>query len=893
MKRLINFICIFVLSFIFTSSVQAATYHPKSISFTAPSTAYNGGASEPAQIFLKTKETGIPANTFIYDIGVAKEIHSGSVVEYQILGSDRVTYEALEKDAFKYSVKIPNLLEKSEDTFVVFIKSYRENDPDSESFVVSKSFNINPTNKKTVTLDRGFIVTSTGEAFGLSVGPTLYAKAQKSTHATSAEIALQMTSNSKVELKGTMTFKKLRSNDFSETKDVSLTVFDGQDIYPLELPTFNYEPGVYMGELNLGAEGVQTPQKISFQYIIDGPMVSAGQMYFVSATSTGVLFNMPVFGRPVDLYTNGNGTSTDDVKEVYKTTLVFMDKEGMILREYTTELDYKKGVRQILVPDLNWKKVKSVAIKVVDENDKTIFTTTQNLSLPVPERDITHLIYALSILLLGASWFMVSRKKGVIVWTTIFFALFVSAYAFAAWAPTDASGNILNVNNDPSKYKTYFTFNEDFTTEPISCVEDTDVFLKMVFLECQNRVRESANFGVSRVSMQDARNRYASLSYNIASSTCNGGDKIIRWKGREIVIPCGSSGHDNFLFTTDFIKIATLRGPIPANSKLYISVDGTKGLNAEYAMPLAQSSCDRCSNVAGEQIAKAFSAYGRDYFHSTADNKLYFAATSALGASVCAVDMCADTEAQEESMPEGKVWNTNGTSGYEKYSCIEQTTQTCTCSGRTQVCTENGNQTQTPNASQCALQASCTFAKSGNQATFTFTPLRALGNITYSGENPVTRTIPTNGSVTETMSITDSFDGMTASASCTASFNDQDTTNNNNNGNPDGGDCDPAVTTCTDNNGTGGNPSLPPVISKFTATKFVEQGQSCVFAWEVQNAASCTLGGQSVNPNASKSFPTTDGKNITKTLSCTNGGDTPQVVNRTATCAVNPTVKQN
>ncbi len=891
MKRLINFICVFTLSLLITSTVQAATFYPKSISFTSPASSYNGGASEPVQIYLKDADTGIAREDMVYDIGVARELPSGKIVEYEILNTESVRYTTLEKDNFQYSVKIPNLNKKTNDTYVIFIKSYRANDPDSESFLVSESFTITPTDKKTITLDKAFILTSAGEAFGLAVGPTLYAKPQNKLQATSSELILQFTSNTKVDVKGTVSFKKIRTNDFSKTEEVEIKVFEGQDSYGIDLPTFDYEPGVYMGELKLSAEGVQLPEKIDFQYIIDGPIVSVGQLRFIGATSTVSEFLLPVFGRPVDIYTSSS--TSDSGKEVYKTVLTFLDKDDMILAEHATELDYKKGIRQILVSDIDWKKISKVTIKTFDDNDMLIFTTTQNVTIPLPERNSVHLIYAGIIILLGISWYLVTRRKGVIVLTVIMGAIFIYAYTFASWSPTTADGQSLNVNVSTEKYsKAYFTFNADFTTESVSCTEGTDVFLKMIFAECQNRVRETANFGVSKISMADARANYTGASYSIASSTCQGQDKIFRWRGKEYVFPCGSTGHDPFLYTTSFIKIASLKGPIAPDTKLYISVKGSKGLHAEYAMPLAPSSCDRCSNVTGEQLTKNFSAYGRDYFYVDSDSKLYFAPASATGASVCAVDMCADTEAREEVIPEGKVWNISATSGYDKYSCIDRSSKTCTCSGRTQVCTENGVETQVANASQCALQASCTFVKTGNQATFTFSPIRGLGNITYSGQNLVTRTIPTNGSITESMSLTDSFDGLTASASCTAGFNDLDTGPNT--GLDSTADCDPAVTTCPNNNGGGTDTSLPPTIGKFTASKYVEQGQSCIFTWEVQNAATCTLGGQSINPiSGTKSFPTTDGKNVTKTLSCTNGGDAPQTVNSTATCYVQPTIIQN
>ncbi|MEN9604417.1 MAG: hypothetical protein RJB39_102 [Candidatus Parcubacteria bacterium] len=902
-KTLISCLFLYTL-FVTSSTVSAAVYYPKSVSLAAENSTYDGGVLEVVQISLKDKEVQVRPEKMKYDIGVARELKSGNLVQYQIINTNTTNYASLQNNKFLYQVQIPNIFDQKNDTYVVYIKSYPEQNPDAEDFLVSKSFTIKATTKPTVLLEEATILTNTGEAFGLQVGPTLYKNAKKASNATSAELVLSLNANKITDVQGTLSFTKLRSNAFLYSQDVKFTALARGNVQTIALPTFDYAPGVYLGELHLtAADGVQLPEKIDFQYIIDGPIVTMGQVQFIENSGPITEFEIPVFGKPHDIYTNGDvTTSASSTPEVYSTTFTFYDKNGNVLGQLVTELDYNKTSRQkLLVENLDWKRVSKMHVGVVDAAGGVIYSTDQDVFVPLPKKDIVNLFYALIIICLGIAWYGLSRRKSILVWTVILALICAAGYAFASWTPTGADGEPINFGAGDDQI--FLTFNQDFPNQPVSCSEDTDVFLKMVFLECQNRVRDAAAFGISRISMEDARAHSATMNYTIATSTCATQVSpqliafMLRRFHREYV--CGAGGHDQFLYTTDFMKIASVRGPVAPNSKLYISIKGTKNLRTEYALPLATSNCDRCSNVEGEQLVRNFTKYGRDYFHSSADGKLYFAPSTALGASICNVDMCADTEVLENEIPDDKEWNLSATDEFTKYSCQQRENTACSCSGRDRTCTENGVTNTTTNAPQCALQAYCAVSKSNDQssATFSFSVLNGLGAISYSS-GAQTETVPLSVGETVTRSITatDAFDGQTSTASCSAANTGTTATS----GNPTVGDpdntCVPGIDRCPcilGDNCPGDPNGVQPKIVTFTGTKIVDRGRACEFVWSTQYFDSCTMNGQSVTASDRESVNTSNGNNVVRRLLCVyggNGGSTPITEAKTVTCLVRPTV---
>jgi hypothetical protein len=302
------------------------------------------------------------------------------------------------------------------------------------------------------------------------------------------------------------------------------------------------------------------------------------------------------------------------------------------------------------------------------------------------------------------------------------------------------------------------------------------------------------------------------------------------------------------------------------------------------------------------------------------DEKLRFAPASAGGPSVsgvCEIDMCADTSAIEApSRPDDYEWNLSASDPYTKYSCTQNTGQVCSCSGRNKTCVENGVTTNLGPDASCNLDATCSYGTpSGGTVSFNFTATNVIGSLTNGGTFP--HTIPTTGAgiITETRSLGNSGDSQTDSATCNYAYNNNPTTQCGGVGEPAcpscGGVGEPACPVCgepgqpvcptdctpgVDCPGDEDGPALPtPEILTFKASRIVNQGTPCTFAWttkdfNVYQNALCTLGGQPVDLNGTSTFPTTLGNNITKTLSCTTGQATPLVLSQTQTCLVRPTV---
>ena len=194
----------------------------------------------------------------------------------------------------------------------------------------------------------------------------------------------------------------------------------------------------------------------------------------------------------------------------------------------------------------------------------------------------------------------------------------------------------------------------------------------------------------------------------------------------------------------------------------------------------------------------------------------------------------------------------------------------------------------TPDASECSLKASCSVSTSadGSTATFTTIPSHALGTVSYANTgggsvtNPVDRTIPEGGSVTQNTTITDSFDGMTASASCTASST--------------------VITSSCDNGVCDTNTDVASILRFHASPSVVASGTACRFGWETQGMSVCSLKVNNVGISLSGDTKNVsdfqagnpDGNNKYGTLTCVASSTQAQTVISTTTCRVNPEVRQ-
>lgn len=882
MKKI--FLLAFLLStcFIVGDTAKAAVYYPDSVVFDSKAE-FKGGSSEP--VFIRLSDNLAPTQNLSYEIGVSREIKQGKITQFQVLSTNVVTSTVLEKDNWSYNLAIPNPIDNSADaTYIIYVRSYAPNNPESEDLVISKSFKIKSTNTPTADLLGGAVVLSNGQEYGFKTGAVIYENPKSDIFATSSKLVLDIRSNTDITLNPKIVFKKLRSSAFEQEITIDpIVIKAGKNTSSINLPTFDYAPGVYLGTITLNPDKqVGLIEKVEFQYIVDGPMVTLGQLAYVSEANAEYLLTIPTFGKPTDYLTPGQ-TDADlgaTTTEIYRTVFTFTDAKGEVLFTRSQNIDYSNAFHNFSILKSKIKTAENVDIKVF-AGDKIIFETIQQTNLPKPVRNVVGMLYAMSILLLGIALYVLTRSKKILIFTVIVSLLFAASYVFAVeWSPSPTRAEFMDSN-----HTVYATFNKNFSTEHVSCdAGGTDVLVKLQVTTCTNSF-DKVFVGFSRVSIEDAKNQQGEvLYYGTASTTVPGHSKVFR-------------------YNLNYIKIGNLKGPIAANSKMYVRLaidvynvracqtrfnqDGVCRGYAEYVVNLPTTpstgpgSCDRCTDVEGLQDTPLFTAHGRSYFKSDVDGKLYYADAAATLPSTCAADMCADTTKNEDLIPSDKEWDVNGLTEYAKHVCIPKTTESCSCAGRNKVCIQGGVTTSNAPDASCNLQAFCSYNRAGNDVVFNFTATNVLG--TLLGGGPVIVAVPAgSGVLTQSKTLRDTADNQEDTKSCSYTY--PDTTS---------GSCTPGDPGCSGPGScTPGDPGCAaggvPTIVSFTASRIVEKGSMCTFTWETAGFDSCSLGGEIASLSGNKSFNTDEGKNITKILSCTlDGGNN---TTRTATCLVRPSV---
>ncbi len=872
---------------LFTCTHAYAGPVPDTLRFDIPTTSYEGGSSYAVRI--NAIDDKRPGDNLRYDIGVSKQIIQGRITQFKVMSSVTVDASAVASQNYVYNLQIPNPLnQKPGDTYVAYIKSYYPNDPDSEHLVITKPFSIKGNTKPALALEGAALLMNTGQAVNLTAGPTIYKIAKSKDYATSTSLVLALNTNTTFSVTPKITFTKLRSDNFKqEIVGDKIAIKAGGNSVIIPLPTFDYEPGVYMGKLALQPDNIQvdTIKEIEFQYIVDGPFVTVGSLDFISQQDQNFVFNLQTFGNPTDRLTPGadTGSSTEaSSTQVYKTEITFLDEKNEVLTIVSSTNDYSKSPYIFEVARGLLKKAVSAEIKVYDSDNKIFFQTSRNVLLPQPVRSIDQALYALVILLLGIGWYLISRKKRILVLTVLLAVVFATSYVFAEnWTPSPNQSQFYDAN-----HTVYLTFNKNYSTDSISCSEGVDVLVKLRVVTCTNTT-DQVKLGMSRISMSDAENASVSIDYQ------NG------YGVPGIVLP--GKTHV-FSYDLPFIKIGTIQGPIAAGSKMYVYAEMETDFGrwthtgySKYEIPLVTTpatgvgSCDKCDNITGQQDVPAFTARGRSYFLTNNNGDLHFAPSSATLPGSCTLDMCADTDTNESQIPVGYMWDNTKPTAYERASCVPIPVGTCSCNGRNKVCVQNGVVTSDAPDSSCNLDAACTyplFNPSGS-VTFTYSATNVLGTLIGGGSFATTVPATGAGTVTETRTLSNTGDGQTDTATCSYAYDNNP--GGGGGGTGGGGNCsDPGfVGPCEDPNN---NPSITPTITSFTASKIVDKGGQCVFSWETDDFLSCSINGELVGLSGSISYGTEEGRNIIKTLTCSRNGQSVQ--SKTATCLVRPTVIQ-
>ncbi|MES2059463.1 MAG: hypothetical protein V4438_00345 [Patescibacteria group bacterium] len=120
----------------------------------------------------------------------------------------------------------------------------------------------------------------------------------------------------------------------------------------IDLPNFEYTPGVYVGVLSFrDADGIERASKIDFRYIVGGDIYTIQSLSSdKSAASQGstVLLTMGYSGTPQDLYSSSSPRESSQSADV---TVSLWNEENLKVGEITESIDFmKSNVHQFQIP---------------------------------------------------------------------------------------------------------------------------------------------------------------------------------------------------------------------------------------------------------------------------------------------------------------------------------------------------------------------------------------------------------------------------------------------------------------------------------------------------------------------------------------------------------------
>lgn len=798
------------------SSSFAAINLPESVSI-GSSTVYDAGKLVNLQVTQGTKS--IDKQTLI-EYGIARTVKNGQFISFEILTTNTSDIAGYENMPI-LQLSIPNLLpENATSTYVAYIKYFEKNNPDNESFHISNEFSIQLNQTPFAQVKNINFLQSNGKRFDTLEGPTIYSvedalkySAEKLATSTSLEITFE--SNQAFVIQPKIVFSKIRSGAFvQEFTPKPITIKKGTTYVVIPLPVFEYDPGVYMGQLVFDTPLLQN--KVDLQYIVGGDAVSVGTVSVVKGPKVDS-FKFDIFGTPIDIDRVANqatstlGASTTPQSLIYTVQTQILDANGVVVQESSQSVDFNQQQDfsvEILKKRFDQVQVSSVKITVTSPTTgKVIFEGVKDIEyIGEPEMHVKRIIYIIlwilfTILTLAA--LLKRRVKMVVVFVLALIVLFISRKAFALYSLesylTSFDATYFRVEKFSEVPRLFVQ--ENLPDRTYACGSSIPLTFKIQYLRCSN---SSANVsvGFSWVSSNAADNSRAIVSRTTSSDTHL----------------ATASGHNFYRTLSSFV---TTRIPAPSSRNSPVNL---------YAVV-------RNSNSGP-------------------------------------VD-----------------------AGYSKYTIPVQTTcqpkpTTCNCSGRTQVCTRDGVRvSQTANSPACSLQASCSVNVSGDQATFTTVVTHALGNLSYKDtdtnaviSNPVTRTIPAGGSVTQRTTVTDLFDNMTAQSSCSSIPSPSDTITPSDDTTVDIGDDEQEVS-----------------ISDFGLDKsIVEEGKECKFRWRTTGVSLCTfkVNGEDFTPapdgkvGTNILVGTADGNNKFGVLTCISSTTPAYEISTSTTCRVNPKVRQ-
>lgn len=858
-----------------STTIHAEGFIPKEIKFSSSTASYSSGIKKEFVLVPSSKE--LKADTQ-YEFGVARQIKNGFITSFDIVTTETV----IAANQGRFTTLIPNIMsENATSTYVIYLKSYVKNDPESENFFVTDEFTIIPNESPFVTIKNINLLQSTGDRFEIHSGPTIYNPIDVSTttEATTTSVEITFDSNTDTIFKPIITFKKLRSNTVLPNSIADeIHISKGLNYVTIQAPTFGYEPGVYMGHVEFENELLQN--SVDFQYIVSGQLATVGQL---SYTQAGV-FTFDVFGTPLDLFNREVLTAP----EIHSVNTVFLSN-GKKVYATSTIVNFASSTFSVVLPK-KIKQVDTIQIEVVSgTTGKVLYTGEKKTDyMSLEQNDNQYILYILLILILIVLAF--KKFKIAFIIALIVSIVLVTAHTVFGdnWNPALTPSYVLNSRNlkyyaENYSHPIYVYLSEDITQKSYACGDVLKFMFKVEYINCSN-TGVGVQVGFSTTSLAKAEASKVVVSSNF--------DKQLL----ESQILTARFGVHKFYQNISQFKQFT--GPVLAGNEtsLYISASTLytdpahvqSGIS-QLQIPITVGACTACTNAPLASNVPNFKVGARNYYYNSADSALYYRDDNpALNAApvVCEIDMCSDTPAAEGSIPFGKSWKPavgSYSTDPNRYACLPVNI-TCACNTtRDRVCTNSNTGTTSTDIahSSCSLKKFCAPSyQDKGLASMTFNAYNKKGTLTYiPAGNPVTGIVVPPEGITVTKKMVDSFDGASITASCDLSYYKSVTTN-----------------------------SAVPSIRKFYANpKVVNDANKCQFGWETNNITSCRIGTFTVPVNltagdlaafASSTYSLTsaaEDQNVTVTLNCSGRVGAGPVINvaTTTTCYVNPKLLEN
>lgn len=740
-KTFYAFLCASIIATIAPTITFAEVYLPKSISI-GDVTSLDAGKTVHVTLTESIRPVNLQKNI---EYGVAKAVEIDGLTFFEIITTEYIDISKLTSKP-DISVLIPNILDTdATSTYVVYTKYFEKNAPENESFYFTKNFSIISNNNPFINIGNINFLQSNGARFSTLHGPTIYSpeEAMKDENlATSSSIEVTFESNQDATIVPNISFSKIRSGSF--VKNISLdpiTIKKGKTYAVLSLPTFEYDPGIYMGQLSFTSTLLKN--KVDFQYIVAGDVVSVGTVSVVAQDNVD-FFKFEIFGRPIDLdrisdYSSTTSTTTEI--DMYTVKVDFMDSKDVVVYSTTQDVDFSKTDFSVQIPK-DIASVSKLSISVSSQTTKKIVYTAikdviyENISKKtISAQTYGYIIIYILLILLGM--FALTKKyiKTAIFCILVLIGMFVAQKSFAS---------LISISSYSTSYtQTYFNteklgmapsiaLQDDVVNTTYTCGETIPFVFKLYYIRCTN--------SVSSIAMGFSWDNYVKpVSNNIYNQrSVDSLYKVI-------------NGHTFYKSYSTFIS-KTLTPPISNPDSLYVSVNHSGG-------------------------SSAFTELGTARY----------------------------------TIP-------------VKTTCTPADT-VCSCSGRTQVCYQNGTiVSSTTNATSCALKASCSVSVANAKATFITIVTNELGKLSYKDvdtgktiKNVVVKKITGSSTITQNVMVTDAFDNATAVAICST---------------------DPALQPPASPETEGGTPSI---ISFRADTPVVNKNSNCIYNWNVENVDQCSL----------------------------------------------------